>query len=366
MSPSTRPFGAANSATTTHAFGRPALQIPQASSKLYASDDSDKDDDEIEKLKAMAAKLRAEAASLESEKADELAKAAEKAFRKFDLNQDGEISVEELKLGLEKVLKTELSERRVQELLKEFDTNKDGALQIDEFVTVDKFRNRLEALAREEKALAQELAAEAKREREAAALLEARLSIINDDPPSLTDRAVSVLPYLFPLLDGLQFGRFLLQDDGNPAVTAVALLFALYRSVPFSGFIVFFALSFLSNNPSINRLIRFNMQQAIYLDIALFFPGLITSLLALVFGGAGIPASVSELGTDAIFVTLLVTLAYCSISSILGFTPDKLPVISNAASDRMPTIDMFDAEGRFVPREMRENKDKEDDKKNDK
>ena len=53
----------------------------------------------------MAAKLRAEAASLEAAKASQLAEVAEKAFRKFDLNSDGEINVSELKAGLEKELK---------------------------------------------------------------------------------------------------------------------------------------------------------------------------------------------------------------------------------------------------------------------
>ena len=53
----------------------------------------------------MAAKLRAEAAALEADKANQLALAAEKAFRKFDINLDGEVSLSELKAGLEKELK---------------------------------------------------------------------------------------------------------------------------------------------------------------------------------------------------------------------------------------------------------------------
>jgi len=68
------------------------------------SGDSDADD-EIERLRSMAAKIRAEVASLEADKAQEMADAAQKAFDKFDTNSDGAISLEELKTGLEKNLK---------------------------------------------------------------------------------------------------------------------------------------------------------------------------------------------------------------------------------------------------------------------
>ena len=71
--------------------------------------DDDAQDNEIERLKQMAAKLRSEAASLEAEKAQQLADAAEKAFQKFDINSDGEVSLSELKTGLEKELKVCIS-----------------------------------------------------------------------------------------------------------------------------------------------------------------------------------------------------------------------------------------------------------------
>merc|ERR1739842_231381 len=131
----------------------------------------------------------------------------------------------------------------------------------------------------------------------------------NDKAPTNQDKILSILPYLFPLMDGLQYGRFLLGAEGaeaNPFVVILALLYALYRSVPFSGFIAFFVLNFLGGNPSINRLIRFNMQQAIFIDIALFFPGLLSGLFGVVLGGAGVqlPSIVTQVSTDAIFVSL--------------------------------------------------------------
>lgn len=324
-------------------------------------------DDEIERLKSMAAKLRADAARLEAEKAQQLADAAEKAFRKFDTNQDGEITLDELKSGLEKALKMDLSEKRVKELMREFDESGDGRLQLDEFVGVDQFRNKLEALSREEKRLAVEAKKMAQREEEVASLLRAKLEILNDREPTNGDKVLSILPYLFPLMDGLQYGRFLLGAEGaesNPFVIAVAILYALYRTIPFSGFIAFFVLNFLQGNPGLNRLIRYNMQQAIFIDIALFFPGLLSGLIGLILGGANVqlPAIVTQISTDAIFVTLLAVLGYCTVSSLLGVEPNKVPIISQAVNDRMPSVDMFeiDSKGNIFSNPNRRKKDEDE------
>ena len=250
-----------------------------------------------------------------------------------------------------------------------FDKSGDGALQLDEFVTVDRFRNQLESLAREEKRLAYEAEQEKKRQEQEALLAEAKLEFLNEKEPTGRDKIISVLPYLFPLMDGLQYGRFLLagQDEGtgNPFIVILAVLYSLYRSIPFSGFAAFFALNFLSGNPGINRLVRFNMQQAIFLDIALFFPSLLVSLGGLIAKGANVqlPAAAGELFSDVMFGTLLLTLTYCAISSLLGKEPSSIPLISNAVRERMPTIDMFDDAGRFVPEERNKDEKKDDDEK---
>lgn len=249
--------------------------------------------------------------------------------------------------------------------MKEFDASGDGALQLEEFVGVDIFRNKLELLAQEEKRLALEAKERAKKEEVEAALALAKVDILNEKEPTTSDKFLSILPYLFPLMDGLQWGRFLLSADGaesNPFVIGLALLYALYRSIPFSGFLSFFVLYFLGGNPSINRLIRYNMQQAIFVDVALFFPGLITGLVGLT--GVQLPSIVSQIGNDVIFVTLLATIGYCSISSLLGITPNKIPYISKAVDDRMPSLDMFDLDekGNIIFRPREEENDEENDK----
>lgn len=350
----------------SHISKSPILpQRPTFMTKLYEKQEDQ--DDEIERLKSMAAQLRAEVSKLEAEKAESMAQAALKAFQSFDTNNDGEISRSELKAGLEKSFKMELSETRVEQLMKAFDASGDGALQLDEFVSETTFRNKLEALVREEKELAAEAEKEAKLAAEAKALAEARLEFLNEKPPTTSDKFYSILPYLFPLMDGLQYGRFLFaNDESNPFVIALVLLYALYRKIPFSGFVAFFTLNFLSNNPRLNRLVRFNMQQAIFLDIALFFPGLLSGVYTLVLKQIGVDTGpgFAEIFSDVIFGTLLVSLAYCIGSSLFGVAPDKLPGISEAVTKRMPTIDMFDDQGRFVPREFRD-EEKDDKEKKD-
>ena len=98
------------------------------------------------------------------------------------------------------------------------------------------------------------------------------------------------------------------------------------------------------------------MQQAIYLDIALFFPGLIAALIS-VISPASIPPAVAEIGNDVLFFSMLAAVIYSVISSLLGQEPNKIPVISQAVESRMPTVDMFDSSGRFIPRNERKPKD---------
>jgi hypothetical protein len=240
---------------------------------------------------------------------------------------------------------------------------------VEEFVGIDKFRNQLDQIERQEREISRQAAKSTQLEAETAKEAETRLAIIsesiNEKEPTKTEKALSVLPYLFPLMDSLQFGGHLLEaHQDNPLVLGLANLFVLYRSAPLAAFAVYAVLSTVSDNLKINKLIRFNMKQAIYLDIALFVPAIIATIGAFVAGGGGgveIPPEVVGLGQDAAFITMLSLIGYSSVSSLLGATPDKVPFISDTVNKRMPSISMFDDQGQFIERQKDEEDGNEED-----
>jgi hypothetical protein len=177
------------------------------------------------------------------------------------------------------------------------------------------------------------------------------MAILNDGEPTTTDKIVSVAPYVLPLLDSLQFAIFFASKHPDNVFAQVAgIAYTLYRSIPFGGFLALFGLSFLSSNPSLNRLVRFNMEQAIYLDIALFVPGFLAFLYSAAASNLplNLPTEAIEYGSDGVVLAMIATIAYASVSSLLGKTPDKLPFMSQATQDRMISPEMFDEEGRFI------------------
>merc|ERR1712008_609125 len=267
------------------------------------------------------------------------------------LNNDGTISVEELKIGLEQATKNDIPQGRIEKLLQQFDANGDGVLQMEEFVPLERLKNQLDFIAREEKATALEEAKVLKQVEEQKMLEEMRMAMVNDGEPTPSDKVVSILPYLFPLLETLQFaGPWMISHQDNVVAQVAAVVLTIYKSIPLSGFLLFFALNSVSRNLSLNRLIRFNMKQALFLDVAILVPGITVALLGAMGSGLGLPAGgpVQELLNDAVVLGTLVTIAYASVSSLLGVTPDQVPWVSQAANRRMVTRDTFRLEGKVV------------------
>jgi Chloroplast import apparatus Tic20-like/EF-hand domain pair len=273
------------------------------------------------------------------------------AFKILDTDDDGSISLEELRTGLANQLQSVITEEQASKIMKRFDVSGDGSIQLDEFKGVDAFRNIFEKILQEEKTTvieATQKAIAAKKIAEtAAAKASAIQEQINSLPPSNSDKIVSALPYLLPLADVLPYSKDFIVgnnlENNNFIFEFASSVFLLYQSIPFSGLVAFFLLNILTNNLKLNRLVRFNMQQAIFLDIALIFPSLIGSVLSILAkqGDLEIPADIGALGSTATFLVISASIIYSVISSLLGIVPDKLPLVSERAKLRVPTAEEY-------------------------
>ena len=149
------------------------------------------------------------------------------------------------------------------------------------------------------------------------------------------DRVCAALAYLLPLTESLIFAEFVLRDF--PLLTWLLLptlpLSILYRSIPFGEIIVFFALILgVVRNPSISRFIRFNVMQAILLDIVLF---LISLALRLVLNPI-LVGMTREIIFSTIFLGILGATVYSMVQCLSGIYPDKIPGVSEAANAQVP------------------------------
>lgn len=295
----------------------------------------------IARLKAEAAKLRAEALELESQQREEIAQKVSEIFYRFDLNNDGLISAEELRFGLEKEFREAITEQQVKDIMKAFDESGDGLLQLDEFKPMEEFRKKLEALVNEERIAAEKASKEAIIARDQAKKEMQIANLINNQPATLSDRFVSSLAYFVPLFDSLQYGSAFIHDNENPVIKAILILSNLYEKIPFTGLIAFLILNYIGNDLKMNRLIRFNIQQAILLDIALIAPTLFGNILLYGLNAFGMVLSTDTLQSSSgiLFFLFSATLIYCVVSSIIfGKAPNSIPYISQQVEDRLNAI----------------------------
>jgi uncharacterized membrane protein len=146
---------------------------------------------------------------------------------------------------------------------------------------------------------------------------------------TVRDRIFSILPYALPLMYGLQFSQYLFQQFPILQLIAIPLLplLAIYRSFPFAGLIIFFALFMLVvRNENIPRFIRFNTMQAILIDILLVLCSLILGIL-----GAGLGGFILETIYNMIFLGVLAAVIYSVVQCAMGRYP-QIPTISDAVN----------------------------------
>ena len=133
--------------------------------------------------------------------------------------------------------------------------------------------------------------------------------------------------YLLPCVDGFPYGSYIYANV--PPVGALAynvLPFVnAFQNLPFVGLVLFIGLSAFSRNAGLSRFVRFNIQQALLLDIALLIPSFFGSI------GKIFPYELQAIGSNTVFYFMAGVVAYSWFSVAQGKVPNQVPVLSDAA-----------------------------------
>ena len=144
----------------------------------------------------------------------------------------------------------------------------------------------------------------------------------------LWQRFLGLLAYLLPWSDALSFGRELY--NLFPWISYLALpatpVLLLERSIPFGGFLLFLVLFLVvERNPNVPYYLRFNVLQAILLDILLVVLALAFNVLLSPLGNSLMIRTLN----NTVFIGALVLVLYASIQCLRGKEAD-LPTLSEA------------------------------------
>ena len=144
---------------------------------------------------------------------------------------------------------------------------------------------------------------------------------------TVSDRIFASLPYLLPLLDGLMFAGSLFSLFPQLTLLLVPLTpFLVIYNLPLASLIIFFGLFLLVvRNPNIKHFIRFNVLQALLVDIILILCRLILSL----FGGVAGLDFIGKAFSNFIFLGVAAIVVYSVVQSCRGRYAE-IPTLSEA------------------------------------
>jgi hypothetical protein len=146
------------------------------------------------------------------------------------------------------------------------------------------------------------------------------------------DRIKSCIPYVLVLIDGDMFGKYIYERIPPLGTLDYVFLRPIVdgvQAVPFLSILLFgiFALGpRFTNQP---REVRFNAQQAVFLDVAILFPTLIAESVA----EAHLPRAILEPAANFVWYTYMSAVVYCVISNLRGKVPNQIPFFSAMADD---------------------------------
>ncbi|CAE7874397.1 unnamed protein product, partial [Symbiodinium necroappetens] len=317
--------------------------------------------EDAEALAKEAAKLRAEAAELEAEQEELRRKERQALFKILDTDSSGALDAKELQKGVKDVMggleadSSDVTDEQAERLVTALDLNGDGIIQPEEldFTAVQTLLRELLGLAFHAKLppylFRKEMQTKEEAERTAAyASTEEELlrkewdeflanrPARNEDTGLLT-RIGSLLAYALPLTDALRFGMFLFAafPEIQPLLDFLVVPVVLVNALPFGlGYLILFlSMQALATNRDLPALLRYNLRQAITLDIFLVFMSLVGGLIqgSAVLFNTPLPLEVIGLASTAIYFAVTGACIYSIVISLTGKFPKGLGPITELA-----------------------------------
>eukprot|EP00419_Tripos_fusus_P002399 CAMPEP_0172695360 /NCGR_PEP_ID=MMETSP1074-20121228/27303_1 /TAXON_ID=2916 /ORGANISM="Ceratium fusus, Strain PA161109" /LENGTH=399 /DNA_ID=CAMNT_0013515973 /DNA_START=124 /DNA_END=1323 /DNA_ORIENTATION=- len=232
---------------------------------------------QVSALQAEAAKLRDEAQALEEAKAAAGERKRQSIFDDCDLDRSGGLNKEELRQCMQAHFGVKLDEDSTTYIFKIFDENNSGELELHEFngeAIQEKLQEHMRmkemeaSRQQEQKTIAESSSKEAEGSSKPVRTWEDVLAEGNQDD-NVPVRIGSVLAYLLPLCDAILFGLpvVLLVPQLLSVLMPFMAIQQFVNSIPLGVLIWFFTMSVLSRDSRTPGLLRFNLRQAIRLDI---------------------------------------------------------------------------------------------------
>ncbi|CAE7320000.1 unnamed protein product [Symbiodinium sp. KB8] len=353
--------------------------------------------EDAEALAKEAAKLRAEAAELEAEQEELRRKERQALFKILDTDSSGALDAKELQKGVKDVMGgSDVTDEQAERLVTALDLNGDGIIQPEELdFTAVQFRKEMQTKEEAERTAAYASTEEEllrnleSNQREAGKEWDEFLAsrpARNEDTGLLT-RIGSLLAYALPLTDALRFGDLAIRvgrlgwggggtergcrrgvtcswDKGHwltssglagtqllsfkigmflfaafpeiqPLLDFLVVPVVLVNALPFGlGYLILFlSMQALATNRDLPALLRYNLRQAITLDIFLVFMSLVGGLIqgSAVLFNTPLPLEVIGLASTAIYFAVTGACIYSIVISLTGKFPKGLGPITELA-----------------------------------
>jgi len=293
-------------------------------------------DNEVAALQREAASLRKSVADLEAENLQQLRLQQERLFKVFDADNSGAVDVRELQVGWKELQGVDLDDIMAKRLLHVHDENQTGLLELEEF-DLKSFQATLERLWAEDRA--KELAAlQEEQERQEKLATEQQVKEYYESLPGNPDiglavRCCSALTYLLPFLDSVHHGVPLgiMVPPIMPFFDSWILAWKSVDIIPFGPLIIFVAMQNLAGKQDLPALLRFNLYQAVQLDVVVNITGLLLTLC----GPVDPTGWIWVIGSILTFLLCVASITYSVASVSQGVAPRSIYWISEKAEEAM-------------------------------